>query len=253
MPKPDLTQQRYISAMAAIDDTHNLARQDIVYDQWPIDDPYRDTALCVVQGIRAVGNADLNAALEELPPAGRRELIDTVSAVIELKTSDLRSYYENVGTIDSPNAIPKMTVQEQIRAIAETAHLIGHSWATRDEPDLGVEERVMGAVHGVLSMFQNGALERVPGFQLIPIDPETDEGCVNTVYRHREGQVEADWNYGESMHLTWRATPAMGPIGALMDKQSPSGSLTARFEEHYETLRRRYRTAAHDLFNTGDR
>jgi hypothetical protein len=264
-PKPDFNQPRYVNAVAAIDDVNNLARQDIVYDQWPIDDPYRDTALCAVQSIYTVGNVDLNKMLDTLPIEEKHNLIDTMAAVVELKVEHINSAYDNVYVIGSDSLdfeskgkevpyienplkerhfIPRMTPYEQIQTIATNAHLIAHNWANRQDEGLGVEERVMGAVHGVLGMFQNGFNDQVPAFQLIPLDPETDRGCINQVYRDGV-PTDADWNYGQPMGLTYKSTSYAD------DPSSPPGSLTCRFEEQYENTRGRFRTAAQDLFGHG--
>jgi hypothetical protein len=336
--EPDYTQERYINAQAAIDTVQELAEKDIVYDQWPIDDPHRHAALCVVAGMQSVdlahGDGDLNSALINLPSQAKKKLIYFVSFVIELRHNDLCSHhdnvYESIQTVDSrkivsdsdygdecvlhlrngnelrmppdpipcdyvrvvrdgrevaywnkeewredpdvvmgalmgaaaseemplfgqtvteaepdPNAIPKLQESEQRRLIAESAHRIADHWANHHSVDLGVTERVMGAVHGVLSLFQNGMPEIVPPMQLVPIDPQTDNGCITELMRGGK-LLELDWNYGKPMGLTYDP----GPMGG--DPNSPPGSLTYSFETHYEIMRGRYRTAASDLFNIGD-
>jgi len=150
------------------------------------------------------------------------------------------------GMVDA-QPLAKLRPYEQIQTLADVTHQVAAHWAYRDDPDLGVEERVMGAVHGVLDVLQNGLIERLPAFQLVPIDPETDEGCVQWVNRNQKDVVAADWNYGVPFDLSVRATPEMGPAGALLGKSPPS-SLTYRFEEHYENMRSRFRTSAEDLF-----
>jgi len=287
MPRPDLTQERYRNAIAAIDDVNNLADKDIVYDQWPIDDPYRHTALHVVHAMRTVGNADLNAALDELPAPGKNELISVVSAVIELSAPPRNPYETSVLVVDdthitnllageqqntseegyteSPltpelearlqeardlrglgDTIPKLTDSEQRRLIGEAMYRIGDHWANHPSPDLGPTERVMGAIHGALNLLQNGMPDMIPAMHFVPIDPETDNGCVT--YLNRGGKMEElDWNYGQPMALTYDPGPQGG------NPQSPPGSLTYAFETHYEILRDRYRTAAADLFGGSER
>jgi hypothetical protein len=299
-PRPDFNQERYKRAQTAIDITHELASKDVVYDQWPIDDPYRDTALCVIESIHGIGNPELAEAVAALPSGKRSELVESIASVIELKVPTILSAYDNVHALDSfegeyrtteltldvlanlhdgmvkrglyepadmakgedyvretppppviedplkkRHFVDRMSHYEQIQTIADTAHTIARSWVHKPGDALGVEERVMGAVHDTLAMFEHGRLN-VPAFDLIPIDPETDEGCVTEVWRNGQ-RTEADWNYGGHMQL--KADPEAAQAGA--DMGFPPYSLTHAFATHYETLRERYRASAQDLFGGG--
>jgi hypothetical protein len=144
------------------------------------------------------------------------------------------------GMVDA-QPLAKLRPYEQIQTLADVTHQVAAHWAYRDDPDLGVEERVMGAVHGVLDVLQNGLIDRVPAFQLIPIDPETDEGCVQLVDRNQKDRVPADWDYGTPFALSVN-------VQSFPYEKSPPASLTYRFEEHYENMRSRFRTSAEDLF-----
>lgn len=145
---------------------------------------------------------------------------------------------DDVGkTANAYEEIPTMTNMEQVQIVAECAYRIGDHWANHPNSNLGTTERVMGAVHGVLDMFQNGSPDIVPPFILIPVDPETDTGAMTSLQRNGNW-TEVDWNYNEPMYLE---------VDRHL-KNEPAYSLTGKFEEQYEIHRERYRTAAIDLF-----
>jgi hypothetical protein len=250
LPPTDPDDPAYRSAKVAIDMVHDFASRDIIYDMWPIDDPIREAALCVVSAVKLKGDRTVEKALNKLPLDQKRSLVDTIRSVIEISVDKINHAGDGVRhigtykqpTAENPNALPKMDVNEQINQVADAAYWIGKHWVERGEEGLGVAERVHGAVHEVLSMIQNGhEVYEIPAFQLTPIDPETESGCVTAVERNGE-RVMAEWNFGQPMDLTWKP-PVYG-----VDPKSPPGSLTDRYQNMYEMMRERYRTAARDLF-----
>jgi hypothetical protein len=250
LPPTDPNNPAHRAAKVAIDMVHDFADRNIVYDGSPIDDPIRETALCVVSAVQLKGGRTVEKALQKLPYHQKRDLVDTIRSVIEIGVDKINHAGDNLHQInpyeqpavDNPNALPKMSTMEQLQVIAKEAHIIANHWDMI--PDhLGQRERIMGAVHDVLALLQNGN-PSVPAMLLTPVDPETNEGCVALVRRGTEFTA-ADWNYGQPMHPQH---PAPSGNAQLFYTNNAPGSLTAQFQHIYETTRERYRTAARDLF-----
>jgi hypothetical protein len=247
LPPTDPNDPSYRSAKGIISAVHDFADRGVVYDMWPIDDPIREAALCVVSAVQLKGGSTVDKALMKLPMDQRRTLVDTIRSVIEISVDKINHAGDHVHQIgspfpDNPNVLPKMTQAEQLWVIAKEAHIIANHWDMLPD-ELGQRERIMGAVHDVLSLFQNGN-PSVPAMVLTPIDPETDEGCAAIIQRDGE-LMGLDWQYGQPMYP---AHPAPSPNAQLFHINNAPGSLTHTFQGVYETLRERYRTSARDLF-----
>lgn len=247
LPPTDPDSPSMESARSAIETVHILADQKEVFDGWPIDDPIREAALCTISAVQLKAGDAVGEALTKLPLEEKRALVDTICSVIEISVDKINHAGDNVHHIGIPaensNALPKMAPFEQIKLVADAAYWISDHWAKRTDQGLGQQERVHGAVHEVLSMLQNGnEMYEIPAFHLIPIDPETESGCVATIDRDGD-RVAAEWNFGQPFSPTYHPPMLYGH-----DAKHPPGSLTDRYQNHYELMRERYRTSALDLF-----
>lgn len=137
--------------------------------------------------------------------------------------------------------LPLLSEQQQQEAIAEAAHDLATSWIRHPNPHLHVEQRVMGAVHGVLDLLENGSdVYNVPAFHLVPVFPGDAERCVREIDNDQGKAMMADWDYGQEMALK----PEEGVFDTMYGP-----SLTRSFEHLYDRTRERFSAAARELFD----